>query len=254
MILPALTSLNRYQAAGIHLAISVVVAAVVLAALLFVWYPQPYFRLAGGADLMLILIGVDVVMGPLLTLVIFNRAKKSLRIDLAVIATLQVAALVYGISVIAQARPAYVVFAGDRFTVIAANQIDPESLRSATPPYDTLPLDGPRIVGAAMPSSAQERERVMMLSAAGLDLPMLPRYYVPFADIVPRLKEKAQPLAALETLRPEAKDIIDKAIARSGVPRTSLSWVPVVGRLEMGAALVDTARGEVVAVVPVNPY
>ena len=64
MILPAITSLNRYQAAGIHLAISVVVAATVLAALLFVWYPQPYFRLAGGAGLMVILIGVDVVMGP----------------------------------------------------------------------------------------------------------------------------------------------------------------------------------------------
>ena len=55
----ALASLNRYQAAGIHLAISTLVAATVLAALLLVWYPQPYFRLAGGPGLMLTLIGVD---------------------------------------------------------------------------------------------------------------------------------------------------------------------------------------------------
>ena len=53
----ALRTLTRWQAAGIHLALSVLVAAAVLAALLLVWYPQPYFRLAGGAGLMMILIG-----------------------------------------------------------------------------------------------------------------------------------------------------------------------------------------------------
>ena len=247
-------SLNRWQAAGIHLALSVVIAAAVLAALLLVWYPQPYFRLAGGAGLMLILIGVDVVLGPLMTLVVFNPAKKSLRFDLAVIATLQVAALLYGISVMAQARPAYVVFAGDRFTVVAANAIDPESLAQAKPPYDALPLDGPRIVGARMPSDAAEREKVMLLSASGVDLPLLPRYYVPFGEAVADLKAKAQPLDALAKRKPGTTPEIDKAIARSGVPRERLAWAPVHGRLEVGVALVDTTRGEVVAVVAVDPY
>ena len=249
-----LTSLNRYQAAGAHFALSVVIAATVLAALLLVWYPQPYFRLAGGAGLMIILIGVDVVMGPLMTLVVFNPAKKSLRFDLAVIGALQVAALAYGISVIAQARPAFVVFAGERFTVVGANAIDPESLASASPPWNALPIDGPKIVGAKMPSDPSERERAMMLGASGLDLPLLPRYYVPFADVVPQLKARAQPLEVLEKRKPEAKPTLDAAIARSGVPRTSLAWVPVLGRLEMGTAIVDVSRGEVVAVVPVDPF
>ena len=250
----ALTSLNRWQAAGIHFALSVVVAATVLAALLFVWYPQPYFRLAGGADLMLILIGVDVVIGPLLTLVVFNPAKKSLRLDLAVIAALQVAALAYGIWVIAQARPAYVVFAGDRFTVVGANAIDPESLAAAKPPYDTLPVDGPRTVGARMPSAAAEREKVMLLAVSGLDLPVLPRYYVPFDEVVADVKAKAQPLDALVARKPEAREAIDAAVAKLGVPRSSLVFVPVVGRIERGAALVDAASGTVLVVVPVDPY
>ena len=34
----------------------------------------------------------------------------------------------------------------------------------------------------------------------------------------------------------------------------SLGWVPVVGRLETGSAIVDTAKGEVVAVLPVSPF
>lgn len=254
MTLFTLTSLNRYQAAGAHFALSVVVAAAVLASLLLVWYPQPYFRLAGGAGLMLILIGVDVVMGPLMTLIVFNPAKKSLRLDLAIIAALQIAALVYGISVIAQARPAYVVFAGERFTVVGANAIDPESLAAARPPWNTLPIDGPRIVGAKLPTDPAERAKVMMLAVSGLDLPLLPRYYVPFAEIVPQLKSRAQPLEVLEKRKPDAKATLDAAISRTGVPRSSLAWVPVLGRMEMGTAIVDVSRGEVVAVVPVDPF
>jgi len=249
-----LRTLNRLQAAGIHLALSVVIAATVLAALLFVWYPQPYFRLAGGAGLMMILIGVDVVLGPAMTLVVFNPAKKSLRFDLAVIAALQVAALVYGISIIAQARPAYVVYAGDRFTVVGANMIDPESLASARPPYDALPVDGPRIVGAKMPTVAAEREKVMTLLLSGFDLPTLPRYYVPYEAIVADLKAKAQPLDALVKRKPQTQAPLDAAIAKLGVPRASLAYVPVVGRMEVGSALVDTTSGKVLVVVPVDPF
>jgi len=249
-----LNSLNRWQAAGLHLAISVVVAATVLAALLLVWYPQPYFRLAGGAGLMLILIGVDVVLGPAMTLIVFNPAKKHLRVDLAVIAALQIAALAYGIHVIAQARPAYIVFAGDRFTVVGANAIDPESLASARPPYDALPVDGPRIVGARMPSSAAERERVTMLLAGGIDLPALPRYYLPYEDVVADLKAKARPLDELVKRKPETQAAIDAAVAKLGVPRASLVLVPVVGRLERGTALVEASSGKVLVVVPVDPY
>ena len=252
--MPALASLNRFQAAGIHLAISAAVAVLVFALLLLVWYPQPYFRLAGGAGLMMILIGVDVVIGPLLTLVVFDPAKKSLKLDLAVIAALQIAALVYGITVIAQARPAFVVFAGERFTVVAANAIDPESLASAKPPFDTLPMDGPRIVGARMPTDPAARERVLLLAAAGIDLPLLPRYYVPFADVVADLRAKARPIETLEARDAQARDAVAAAIARSQRTRESLGWVPVVGRLETGSAIVDTAKGEVVAVLPVSPF
>jgi hypothetical protein len=248
-----LTSLNRFQAAGIHFALSVVVAATVLAALLLVWYPQPYFRLAGGASLMLILIGVDVVMGPLMTLVVFNPAKKSLKADLAVIAALQLCALFYGIWVIAQARPAFVVFAGDRFTVVAANAIDPESLAAAKPPYDTLPIDGPRIVGARLPADPVERQKAMLLAMGGLDLPVLPRYFVPFAEVADQLKAKSRPLDEIARGDAAARTAVDAAIARSGRARESLAWVPVAGRMDIGTAIVDLARGEVVAVLPIAP-
>jgi len=252
---PDFARYNRYQAAGIHFAISVVVAAAVLAALLLVWYPQPYFRLAGGLGLMLILIGVDVVLGPLMTLIVYDPAKKSLRFDLAVIATLQVLALAYGLWVMTQARPAFVVFAGDRFTIVAANEILPESFVGAKPPFDRVPLDGPMIVGARVPVDPKERERVMMLLTSGIDLPMLPRYYVPFADMHDTLRAKARPLAEFEQRGPEARASVEAAVSRGGGRRRdALAWVPVLGRMEIATAIVDVERKDVVAVIPIPPF
>ena len=185
---------------------------------------------------------------------VFNPAKKSLRFDLSVIAALQVAALIYGLAVMAQARPVFVVFAGDRFTIVAANQIAEESYAGAKPPFDSPPMNGPTIVGARLPADPKERERVMLLLAGGVDLPMIPRYYVPFADMRDVLKAKSRPLADLEARSAGAKGAANAAVARADRKRESLAWVPVFGRLEAGSAIVDLDRGDVVAVLPVDPF
>ena len=83
-----LITLNRWKAATLHLGISAAIAATVVALMLALWYPKPYFEAMGGDTLIMILIGVDVVIGPLITLVIFDPKKKKLKFDLAVIAAL----------------------------------------------------------------------------------------------------------------------------------------------------------------------
>ena len=118
-----LAGFTRWQAAAIHLGISAAIALAVVGAMRIAWYPAPYFDAAGGAMLLLLLVGVDVVVGPLLTLVVYSPQKKHLHADLAVIAALQLAALAYGVSVMYGARPVYVAFAGDRFELVAANAI-----------------------------------------------------------------------------------------------------------------------------------
>ncbi|MBL0165374.1 MAG: hypothetical protein IPP82_17470 [Xanthomonadales bacterium] len=69
--------MSRWKAASIHLSISVFVGLLVLALLFLVWYPQPYFNAAGGQALIIFLLGVDIVLGPLLTLVLFKSGKKT---------------------------------------------------------------------------------------------------------------------------------------------------------------------------------
>src|ERR1700741_2418389 len=143
-----LTSLNRWKASLIHLGMSEAIGIAVVALMLFVWYPRPYFSAMGGDTLILLLIGVDVVIGPMITLIIFDPKKKGLRFDLSVIAALQLAALAYGCSVMFTSRAVYNVFVVDRFETVAANQIDEASLAKAAGDFHALPLTGPKIVDA----------------------------------------------------------------------------------------------------------
>jgi hypothetical protein len=66
---------DRLRASAIHFCISVAIALLAALLVFFVWYPNPYREISGGRELFLILVSVDVVLGPLITLAIFDRAK-----------------------------------------------------------------------------------------------------------------------------------------------------------------------------------
>ena len=109
---------NRWQAFAIHLIISIAIF-IVLAALIYRWYPGVLFLHDGGFEGMKLIAGVDLVIGPLLTLLVFNRAKKSLQMDLSIIAGLQIACLIAGMWAVYQTRPVAVVFSEGAFRSIA---------------------------------------------------------------------------------------------------------------------------------------
>jgi hypothetical protein len=145
--------MSRWKAAGIHLLLSAAIAGAVLAFMLTVWYPWPLFEAAGGNELIFILVGVDVTLGPLITLIIFKAGKKGLRFDLTVIALVQLAALAYGIHTLYLARPVYLVYTLDRFELVTAKDLDPKDL-AKVPRSEFQPslLGRPRYVAAVFPA------------------------------------------------------------------------------------------------------
>jgi glycerol uptake facilitator-like aquaporin len=86
---------DRLQASAVHLAISAAIAALAAALVFWLWYPYPYREISGGRELFLIVVSVDVILGPFITLAVFNRTKPwtVLRRDLVVVAILQLLAL-----------------------------------------------------------------------------------------------------------------------------------------------------------------
>lgn len=118
---------DKLLAATIHLGISACIVGAVGALMLFWWYPQPWFRHDGGWTVYRLILLVDVVLGPLLTLIVFRRDKPELKRDLTVIAALQLGALAFGVTTMLQHRPVFVVFAENNFFTVSWTE-----LRAAT--------------------------------------------------------------------------------------------------------------------------
>jgi hypothetical protein len=250
-----LASLNRWRAAAIHLGLSALIAATVVTVMLLVWYPPPYFGTMGATGLLKILIGVDVTLGPLLTLIIFDTRKKSLGFDLSVIATLQVVALAYGVWIMFEARPVYAAFAVDRFDVVSANELDQVDL-DAAPKYRDLSWTGPRVVGVRLPDKDRDPEewnKLLFTGVAGKDAPQYPKYYVSYADVAADVIKKAKPLSELVRAKPDSKADVDAFVARAARPQSDLVYVPLNGRGGSATAVVDARDARIVGFIPIDP-
>jgi hypothetical protein len=125
--------MTRWKAAGIHFSISLVIAIAAIGAIVY-FYSPPLLKLANAYLLIGMIIGIDVILGPLLTLLVYKAGKRSLKFDLSVIACLQLSALVYGLYTAYQARPTTVIAMVDRFELVHAFEeadIDPARLAKA---------------------------------------------------------------------------------------------------------------------------
>lgn len=249
--------MSRWQAAAWHLSVSAAVGTVVVTTMLVVWYPGPFFTAMGGNELVLVMIGVDVVLGPTITLIVFSPAKRLalIRLDLAIIGTVQAAALAYGVYVVAEARPVYMVFTFDRFDVVAANDLrDEELARVKDPRFQGVPRGRPRTVAARKPADPGEQLRVMMSALAGADLQTFPQFYVPYEQVAQEAAAKAKPLADLRNRHPEHAAHIDEVLAGLGRGLADTRYLPLRARVRDYAVLLDPRDGAVLGFVQVNPW
>lgn len=236
---------TRWKASGLHLLISVAIAAAALALMLLVWYPHPLFRAAGGDDLLLLLVGVDVVIGPLITLIIFRPGKRGLKFDLAAIGTLQLAALLYGMSIVYLARPAFIVFAKDRFEIVTAVEMEEKDLRASRhPEFSRVPVGGPVWAYGEFPADPAERSKLVESALAGRDIQHFPRFYRPYEAGVPEILSRALPVERVRKTTPSAGRAVDAWLRESGTPENAVRYLDLRAPRYWVAVLVDakTAR------------
>lgn len=246
--------MTRFKAAGIHFVISLVIAVAVLILMLNVWYPQPYFEAVGGDELLFLIIGVDVTLGPLITLIIFDLKKKSLKFDLAVIAIIQILALCYGVYAMFQARPVYTVFVKNQFKVVTANEIEDEQLAKVKrPEFKTLPTAGPVVVGAVEPTDTKEREYLATGAMFGMDLQFFPQYYQVYSEVQAKVLAQARPLAALERYNPSGFKEIEAALVQMKKNPKNVLFLPCDSKRQKMTILLDAQTGKIVKIFPVRP-
>jgi len=246
---------NRLRAALIHLSLSAAIAAAVFFPIYFLWYPDVLFESAGGRDLFLLIVGVDVTVGPLITAIVFVPGKWGLKFDLVVIGLLQSIALAYGVHVLFEARPVYIVFVKDRFELVRANQFPAGELeKGAAKGYDRLSWSGPAIVGANLPTDPKEQLDMMLSGIGGVDLHVFPRYYVPYDAVRTLARAKAEPLQLLRERNPARAAEVAALVARSGKKEGELRFLPLrAGKADL-AVVIDAATGEIVKISSLMPW
>lgn len=246
-------AMSRYQAAAIHLGISATIAALVFLPIYFLWYPGALFDSAGGRELFLIVLCVDVTIGPLVTLIIFVPGKKGLVFDLWVIGILQASFLSYGVFTLAESRPVYIAFVKDRFELVRASQI-PDSVleESHMNRYRDLPWTGPRLVGVRFPTNPDESFKVMISGMGGVDIQSYPRYHVPYDTVRKDVLAKAAPIANLAKFN-QGIDI--PGVARGvGRPEAEVRFLPLrAGKVDL-TVLLDAKNADILRLADIKPW
>ena len=247
---------DRIKASTIHLSISLFVAALAGALVFGVWYPYPYREISGGRELFLILVTVDVILGPLITLAVFNRIKPLpvLRRDLLVVAALQLAALGYGLWTVSLARPVHLVFEVDRLSVVHAVDIAPELLNKTPPGITALPLTGPTLLSLRHFKDSNEKLDATLAAMQGVSLAARPDLWQSYADAVPDILKAAKPATELQARFPKQVTDIDRVLADAGRTPKNVVYLPLLGRKSFWTVFLDPVTAQIVATLPLDSF
>lgn len=242
----------RGKAAFIHFLLSLAAVGTVLLLMLFVWYPKGFFDLLGGGELVYIIAGVDICLGPLLTFAVFNPTKKSLKFDLAVIGLLQISALFYGAHVMFQSRPVFNVFEENIFKVTIASDFkdDTELKKASQEKWQSLSWTGPQLVAAVAPVDPKIKEELSFAAGMGLDWNVFPKLFVEYETQRDVALQNAKPLAMLKDISLENKAKVEAYEQQHA--GLSFVYLPIVYGYTAMAAILDAKSGAFVEVLNVE--
>jgi hypothetical protein len=246
---------EKLQAFAIHFLVTAALGACAAALIFFVWYPPPYATMIDGTGLFMLLIGCDVVLGPLLSLVVYDsrKTRRALVVDYTVIGVIQILTMAYGVYITAGTRPVVMAFVKDRFEVVTARDIrDSELALARSPEYRTRSLTGPRLLAIHVPP--EDQQDALFESLGGNEEHQRPKFYVPYDSALPQIRKRAKTIPALADKFPQYAASLDEAVRDSGLPLERLRWLPVRHREGFWTALIDESTGRPVAYAPVDPY
>ena len=174
--------------------------AVIFAFLLFayfVWFPHSFSKLGGFSETALMLIFVDLVLGPLLVLIVYKEGKKLLRFDINVLLGIQLFAFVFGAYSLYLKHPAYAVFSGDRFTLTNVSNVYPQ--QPWLQQFKTSFFSSPQFVVTKLPEDHKERNALMfsVLLGGAPDIDKRPEYFEPFMPNIDAIFSKSIPINQL---------------------------------------------------------
>ena len=240
---------TRYAASGLHFFFSLGVFSLLVGILLWFWYPNPYFSASGGWQGLRLVAAVDLVLGPLITLVIFNpqKSRRELGIDIGVVVLIQMTALVWGIKAVYEQRPVAVVFLDTSFYTVPAAAITAQGIGLDV--LDEFGAERPVFVFARRPESGAEQERFQQ----AVEVDSIPPHeqvwlYQPLDEHFAQVRRSSLDVDEIMDINPEMKAEIEQVLAKAQAQLSDLVFLALTSRYR-NIVLIFDEQGDLVGTV-----
>lgn len=247
--------MTRSRAALLHLLPSLLLLALCACLALYLWYPYPFRQLPESGRFSLLLIFSAIIVGPTLTWLVHKPGKhgRALAFDLGVIALIQLVAMVWGMYTLYLARPYFMVFAVDRFEILARRDV---TYPVNNPAFLDTPLNGPVPLYANMPTDSEQFQRLLqeVMFEGKPDLPFRPEFWSSYEERQHLVLQVSQPLDVLRRARPAAVADIDALVQDNGGEIGNLQFVP--GMIDSGSftVVVEASTGAISGYLATDPW
>ena len=240
----------KFKFVTVHLIVSICVACITAAIVFFCWYPFPLNKAVGVTHIFLMMLGIDMVLGPFFTWLVYKEGKKTLKLDLTIICLLQLAALTYGLFTVYQGKPAWLVYNADRFDLVRINEIDLRKVEKALPEYQNVSFLFPNWVAAVPPKNVNERNAITFEAVfSGVDVAQRPELYVDLGQAKKQIQSHVIALKELDKYN--AKMDVTQILAQ--YPEAT-GFVPLKANAVDMVVLINKEKGEVVKIVDLRPW
>jgi hypothetical protein len=226
----------RLKAFSLHLLSSATVLTLILGSLYLGWYRWPGWHLTDVTRVVFVMVCVDVVLGPTLTLIIAskNKPRRELVRDIGIIVVVQLGALIYGSVSLWSGRPLYYAFSENVLQLVQAYDIDDaeaEAGRRQNPALAPHWYSRPRWIWAPLPQSAEESRKIVLSAVTGgEDVISMPKYFKPWEDGMPSLRSRLKKVDDVAYFAKSEKTRLKERMKAAGLPDDQLNTMPLTGR------------------------
>ncbi len=243
---------NKLKAFTIHLIFSVIAVSIITSAIVYFWYPLDYLGITSFKEIALLIISIDLIMGPLLTFVVYNPKKKSLRFDLAVIIILQISALAYGSYFLYQGHPVFITYAKGSFTLVNAKLAKPANAKYDE--YKITKLSSAKLAYAELPKDALAKDKLLDDSMiGGADLEERADLYKPYKQHINDIVAKSLDTVKLfSDQQSNNETVLFKKDYGDNID--NFAFLPLEGSTKDAIIVLDKKTAEFVTTIGVDPW
>ncbi len=242
---------KKLKAFFIHLLSSVTFIATFILLVCYLWFPDETIKLTGISKIFITLAAIDIIIGPLLTYIVYRPGKKSLKFDLSMIVAMQLMAFSYGAYTVYQAHPVYITYTVDRFSLVPARDADPDS--AVFDEYRVSKFGKPVLAYAQSPSDPDKKNELLMsvVLQGALDLDARAEYYQPYNKNLTHIIQKSLDPDLLFTTQTE-HHYLSQFLKKHELE--TLAFLPIQGKANSMVYVIKKSTGQPLGMIDIDPW